>query len=218
MPSGPTLKFSKLLQKLGDDAEARIRAKKKSFGWFLQRARILRNEARAVNSLPIKQDTALRTEKAMMVQGSTFTQQMIGRMLFYNYLPKGKDKLPYYDIYPLIFPIKLYPDGFLGINFHYLPLNLRASLMDALYTLVNDKNINEKTRLKISYEILRDAGRFAAFKPCIKRYLYGYVKSRFLLISPLEWDSAMMLPLAEFKKQSQQKIWEDSRRIINRRH
>ena len=214
---GPTLKFSKLLKRLADNAEARIQAKKKSFGWFMQRARVLRNEARAVNTLPVKQDTALRTESAMMLQASTFTAQMIGRMLFYNYDPKLKEKLPYYDIYPLIFPIKLYPDGFLGINLHYLPLNLRASLMDALYSTVNSKDIDEKTRLKISYEILKGASKFAAFRPCIKRYLYGHVKSRYLLISPLEWDAALMLPLAQFKKQSQQRVWEDSRRIINKR-
>ena len=50
----------------------------------------------------------------------------IGRLNMFLYDPKYKDKLPYYDVFPLVLPIQRYSDGFLGINFHYLTLlNMR---------------------------------------------------------------------------------------------
>ena len=77
----------------------------------------------------------------------------IGKMLFFNYDPKHKDTLPYYDRFPLIFPIELYDDGFLGINMHYLPPLFRARLMDALYETINNQRYNKTSKLKINYNI-----------------------------------------------------------------
>jgi hypothetical protein len=140
---------------------------------------------------------------------------MIGRMILYNYDPKTKEKLKYYDIYPLVFPIKLDSKGFLGINLHYLPLSLRAQLMDALYSLINTKTIKENTRVRLSYDILNGASKFSAFRPCVKRYLYPHVRSQFLMVSPLEWDAVLMLPLQQFVKADIQTVWADSRRMIS---
>ena len=52
-----------------------------------------------------------------------------GRMNMFFYDPKGRKTLPYYDTFPLVLPIESYPDGFLGINFHYLPIPLRLKLL-----------------------------------------------------------------------------------------
>src|SRR4051812_30598339 len=65
---------------------------------------------------------------------SRFGPEDIGTMIMYFYDAKLKDVLPYWDQFPLVFPIEIYDDGFLGINLHYLPPMLRAKLMDALYT------------------------------------------------------------------------------------
>ena len=50
---------------------------------------------------------------------------VIGKMYFFFYDPKHKDKLPIYDKFPLFFPIEIYPDGFLGLKLHYLSTNER---------------------------------------------------------------------------------------------
>lgn len=105
-----------------------------------------------------------------------------GYMYLFKYDPKGKLDLPYYDTFPLIFPIETYNDGFLGINFHYLPYMLRAKLMDALYTITTDKKYNDKTKILATYRILQGASKYSAFKPTVKRYLYNHVRSQFLEI------------------------------------
>lgn len=140
----------------------------------------------------------------------------IGRMYMFAYDAKWKDKLPYWDAFPLIFPIDFKKDGFLGINLHYLPPILRAKLMDELYTKADRKDYNEITRLKISYEILSSASRFKLFRPCIKRYLYSHVKSQFRNIPTEQWDLSLFLPLAKWNSASEEQVWADSRKIIDK--
>lgn len=144
---------------------------------------------------------------------SRFGPEDIGSMISFFYDAKLKDVLPYWDQFPLIFPIEMYDDGFLGINMHYLPPLLRAKLMDALYTVAISKK-DKIQRLKISYEILASAAKFSAFRPCIKRYLKNHVRSRFFYIEPREWDMALMLPTQRFVGATDQKVWQDSRKII----
>jgi hypothetical protein len=134
-----------------------------------------------------------------------------GYMYSFKYDPKHKKTLPYYDVFPLVFPVQQYSDGFLGINFHYLPLPLRAKLMDALYTVASDKRYNEETRILVSYDILKSASKFAMFKPTTKRYLYQHVKTPFLEITAAEWDIALFLPMESFKGASASEVWKDSR-------
>jgi hypothetical protein len=134
-----------------------------------------------------------------------------GQMYAFRYDPKGKQTLPYYDVFPLVFPIESYSDGFLGINFHYLPLALRAKLMDALYSVTSDKRYDENTRLVATYRVLQAASKFKAFRPTIKHYLYAHVRSPFLEITAPEWDIALFLPMESFKKATKETVWKDSR-------
>jgi hypothetical protein len=134
----------------------------------------------------------------------------IGQMYTFWYDAKLKDELPFWDRLPLIFPIELYKDGFLGINLHYLPLPLRAKLMDALYTAMNNTRLDKTTRILISYRILKSASKYRWFKPCVKRYLSSHVQSRFIRIEPREWDMALMLPTERFVKARKQRVWQDS--------
>jgi hypothetical protein len=140
----------------------------------------------------------------------------IGRMYMFFYDPKHKEELPYYDTFPLIFPIEFKPDGFLGINLHYLPHMLRAKLMDALYQTANNKKMDDTTKLKISYSILSTASKYKYFKPCLKHYLWDHVRSRYLNVQPHMWDVALMLPLERFKKATKQRVWKESQEMVNK--
>lgn len=141
-------------------------------------------------------------------------QFRIGNMYLFAYDPKHKDTLPYYDRFPLIFPINKAKGGFLGINMHYLPPILRAKLMDQLYTILNNKNFDETTKLRASYKILAGASKFKEFKPTIKHYLNQHVRTKPAYINPAEWDIALFLPTQKFVGASATKVYADSRKII----
>lgn len=134
----------------------------------------------------------------------------MGKMFFFQYDPKHKATLPYYDNFPLIFMIEAGPDFFYGLNLHYLPYKQRAMLMDALYDLTNNDKMDETTKLKFTYTLLKSAAKYRWFRPCLKKYLKAHVRSRFIEIQSKEWDIALWLPIAQFSKASQSKVWSDS--------
>ena len=165
-----------------------------------------RNRARTTRVAP---DRLIRSDKERLT-----SRVMIGRMYHFFYDPKHKKTLPYYDRFPLIFPFKRVRGGFLGINLHYLPLRLRAKLMDELYTLSRDKRYDENTRLNLSYKILNGAAKYKYFKPCVKHYLTPHVKSRFLEVYAAEWDIALFLPTERFVGANKRAVHADSRKMI----
>jgi hypothetical protein len=132
------------------------------------------------------------------------------------YDPKGKKELPYYDRFPLVFPVDFETDGFYGLNMHYLPPVLRAKLYDSLLELKTkseNENISavELTRIRITYTLLKKAARFRFFKPCFKHYLYKQVRSPFIIVPEEEWNITMFLPSEQFKKATKEQVWKDSR-------
>ena len=144
----------------------------------------------------------------------SLTNPIIGSMYSFSYDPKHKDTLPYYDKFPLIFPFKKVKGGFYGINLHYLPLQLRAKLMDGLYEYANNSRYDETTKIKMNYELLTRAASVKWFKPCVKHYLSDHVRSKFMYIYPSEWDIALFLPTERFAKASKAQVWVDSKRTL----
>lgn len=138
----------------------------------------------------------------------------LGNMYFFAYDPKHKATLPYYDKFPLIFPIDVKPGKIIGLNFHYLPLRLRAKLMDALYDNVTNERYDDTTKMKISYGVLKSASKYKEFKPTIKMYLTPHIRSRLIYVHPSEWDIALWLNVAQFEKKTQTQVWAESRKGI----
>ena len=136
----------------------------------------------------------------------------IGKMYFYFYDPKTKDTLPYYDRFPLVIPIESYKDGFLGLNLHYIHPKQRLILLDKLSETATNDKFDSKTKLRVSYSYLAGASRAFEATPCIKRYLYSHIQSRFLEISADEWDIAAMLPVETFVGATTSKVYADSRK------
>lgn len=136
---------------------------------------------------------------------------VIGSMFLFQYDAKHKETLPYWDMFPLVFPIEMDSKGFLGINLHYLPPNLRASLFNSLTRLKSNRKGQD---LAINYQILSKYSSMSYFRPCVKRYLYGHVRSKFMYIEPEEWPIAIFLPLQKFQKASAGKVYADSRKVL----
>lgn len=81
-----------------------------------------------------------------------------GSLIRYRYIPKFKKKLLVYDKEPLTIVLELKPDGFYGINLHYLD--------DTTHKNILDQKITVKDILK-SPKILQ----------FIHRYLYSHIQS-----------------------------------------
>ena len=149
------------------------------------------------------------SQSELLRDGKLTGRVNFGRLNMYVYDPKYKDKLPYYDVFPLVLPIGGIPGGFLGINFHYLPYALRARLLDRLEKFT--KGSKDDARILASYSGLKNVG---LVKPTLKRYLNTKVRSRFRRIDSEDFLTALMLPVQRFRKSNVNKVWSDSRKMI----
>ena len=70
--------------------------------------------------------------RSMIRAGDHSTRPIYGIMNLYYYMPKYEKTLPYYDVFPLVIPIKRLPGGFLGLNFHYLSVPMRVKLLEII--------------------------------------------------------------------------------------
>ena len=157
------------------------------------------------------QNLSVDANTLMQDKDSLKDSTIIGKMYFYYYDPKTKEKLQYYDRFPLVIPVEEYKDGFLGLNLHYIHPKNRVILLDKLSETLSNNKYDEKTKFRVSYDFLKSASKAFEATPCIKRYLFNHVKSRFLQINADEWDIAALLPVEDFKGASMSQVYNDSR-------
>ena len=186
-----TMAVSNFIQKVLDDARGRPR----STEWYKDKIR----EFGKPGAMDLIRD------------GKRASRPFFGRLNMFFYDPKHKKKLPYYDTFPLVLPIERYSDGFLGINFHYLPIPLRVRLLDKLVDFSNNEKFDETTTIDANYARLKNIN---LIKPTIHRYLAGQTKSDFRRIDADEFTVAVLLPVQRFKKASVREVWKDSRGMI----
>ena len=138
----------------------------------------------------------------------------LGKMYFFAYDAKHKDKLPYWDAAPLVIPISETKTSIIGLNLHYLPIPYRAKLLDALYDLLTNDKMDDTTRIRVTYQMLQSAAKYRYFRPCIKEYLKSNFQSRFIEVPVAYWETAIFLPVADWQKASKDDVYKDSLRII----
>jgi len=134
-----------------------------------------------------------------------------GYMYHFVYDAKNKDKLPFYDTFPLIIAVQTAPGGFYGLNLHYLHPMTRALFLDKLMDVANKTEFDEKTRFKLNYNLISAGKRFKEFKPCFKHYLFEHIDSRIMLVPSQEWETAIFLPTERFENADKRQVWRESK-------
>ena len=123
-----------------------------------------------------------------------------GGMYTYAYDPKTKEKLKFYDSFPLIICLQIVKGGWYGVNLHYLPPSLRAEVL-----------------WQIGYKKLGLARVAKAMSldpravPAMKRYLFNHCQTTPKYIPKEEWEIAIQLPFENFQKATLKQVWRDSR-------
>jgi hypothetical protein len=177
---------------------------KKSRSWFDNQVTLLTRQN-------------LTPQKVLAGNPDQLTTTLVpGNLYMYGYDPKLKAELPYYDRFPLVFPFRKTPNGFIGLNMHYLPYNLRIMLLDRLLVFKTNNRMDETTRLKYSWATIDGVSKFDAAIPCVKQYLSGHVKTQFRKIDSADWATAMLLPVERFVGASKQEVWTESKRKMRR--
>ena len=195
-----------MADKIATDFISSIKAKsKKAIEWF---RKIVKETQRT--AFP-----ATTGRKEIMTDrniGIRTGKPVIGKLYLFQYSAKWKDILPYWDMWPLIFPFARTANGFYGINLHYLAPNARAALMIRLIKAQGGSGkMDENFKLKLNYNIITS---FKPAIPCIKRYLFKQVQGKGLYgISGEDWSYAAAMPLHKFQKESAKYVWGQSKKF-----
>lgn len=174
---------------------------KQGQGWFRQQIRDIKKNRFNKYQFIINghQDTVRRLE--------------VGKLYFFEYVAKyggmGSDiptsqQLPVWDRYPLVLPFTTAPNGFIGINLHYLPIRARAWLLDKLLGTANIP----ANKLRINWQILSSLSHIDIGQYATHRYLLNHITSPFRLVRIDDYANAIMLPFAGW--------YGKDRRLVNR--
>lgn len=190
-----------LLQKLQNAAQARKLDKfsSGSYNWY-------RNKVRAIGGDTARDEIMSYAKRKNPMKSNPSP----GKMFTFVYDAKHKDKLPYWDAFPLIILLDIKGDHFYGVNMHYASPKMRAILFDKLLSITNNKRYDDSTKINLSYNLIKAAGKFGPFKPLFKKYLFSHVQSRITYIEPEDWEMALFLPTADFRKASNSKVWSET--------
>lgn len=169
---------------------------KKSVQWYQAQVRKLGN---------INTNQLLR-------QGKLTNRVIPGFMYLFGYDPKLKESLPYYDTFPLVLPFRSVQGGFLGLNIHYIPYMLRMRMLEYLHRYASDEDMDEKTRLRFSWNIISGSSRLKPLQACIKHYLTEHIQTRYLNIPYNDWIIASQLPIEGFVGANKSIVWRTERR------
>ena len=148
-----------------------------------------------------------------------------GMMNLFYYRPKGAEKLPYYDIFPLVIPIgRRLNDGFVGINFHYLSVPQRWLLLERLSMFQVPSELDAFDSEEGGGDVMAlfwsKIRRKRGVKPIVRRYLTKNIQSRFLKIELSEMLIALAIPMERFytgkwggkKRYLAEKVYRQTRR------
>ena len=150
-----------------------------------------------------------------------------GMMNLFYYRPKGAEKLPYYDVFPLVIPLgRRLNDGFVGINFHYLSVPQRWLLLERLSMFQVPSELDAFDTEEGGGDVMAlfwsKIRRKRGVKPIVRRYLTKYIKSYFLKIELSEMLIALSIPMERFytgkwggkKRYRAEKVFRQTRREI----
>lgn len=171
-----------------------------SSSWFKQQAILLKQTG-------ITGRRALRDN-----DNSNWDHKIVpGKLYLYMYDAKHKATLPYWDKFPLVFPLHQTKDGtgFYGLNMHYLPYEYRIKILNQLIEIDLSKNTDRK-KLILSWQLITNASKLKFLEPCLHMYLYSHLQSGLKQIYPKDWATAMLLPVQQFVGASNTKVWRES--------
>jgi hypothetical protein len=171
-----------------------------SLEWFRQNLRSIRMSSGAI------QETFRKSYQAKYA-----SRVELGRIYMYMYDAKWKEKLPYWDRFPLVIPFRRANRGFYGVNLHYIQPLHRALLMQEVYeNFLSNDNFDDETLIRIRYATIMSVTRLKYARPCIKRYLTNHIDSRIIDVPIDQWDMVAMIPSQQFNVNANS-VYKDSR-------
>lgn len=170
---------------------------KESRTWFNNQVALMRKGRLTANKLLANSETLTTSIRP-------------GALYLFMYDPKFKETLPYYDMFPLVFPFAPAKGGVLGLNLHYLPYPERFALFKKLIE-INGKPLTDNIKMNFSWQMITAMAKTQHAGACVKHYLNEHVASPFMKIDSKDWTTVQLMPVEKFVGATKEAVWRDSR-------
>lgn len=160
------------------------------------------------------EDTEEFTKKYKNLKSQLLPARSIVAGCFYSFRYEAKT-VNEYDRFPMIMALESDSTGFLGMNFHYLPLPMRFALFESMMPLIVPVPVIQRSRIYLTYQQLKRR-QFIGKAVTIKRYNFAQLRSGVVFISPVEWPVALAYPSESFINTNRVQVWRKSQ-TYNRR-
>jgi hypothetical protein len=80
--------------------------------------------------------------------------------------------------------------------------------------LASDETLSETTKIRTSWNIIGNASKYPEVSPCVKRYNFLNVRSKFLKINPQDWKTSVLLPLESFQGRTKNTVFKNSKEYM----
>jgi hypothetical protein len=124
-----------------------------------------------------------------------------GKMFTFGYDAKHKKTLPYWDRFPLIIVLDVGPQGFLGLNFHYLAPKQREVFLNKIMKFATK---SKQSKFNITWDAVK---KIPGADKMIHKYLYSQVKTTMLESPSSEWENVIYLPYQKFVGAKASSVW-----------
>mgnify|MGYP000122495626 CR=1 FL=1 len=133
-----------------------------------------------------------------------------GKIYTYDYDPKYKDKLSFYDNRPIMFCIghietKAGNRNAFGINLSFIPPKYRAAILQKIWKVFNNKIIEKneeyladgkkyQKEMPIYYSVCQYILRESGFEFALRSYIYDQMESEPMIINYSDWYRILSFP------------------------
>jgi hypothetical protein len=132
---------------------------------------------------------------------------IVGKLFYFHYEAEtaGDKERGVFDEFPMVFIFnstksKEGKQVLWGLNLHYATPAERAILYMKLLKLKNTKGWTEKTKLRVSWALIKQVAAHPVYTKCVHAYRVDRMKSRMIEIEPYDWEVAVFLQLQRWKK------------------
>lgn len=172
----------------------------------------------------VAKDFNVRNQRKQLFETTAYRKRgagaiEIGRMYLYHYdaIDEG-GKLPYWDMFPLVFffnrsTSKAGKALLHGLNLHYLPPRLRYKLFLELLKLKTSKKYTPRAKLRLQYETIKAASASGYYAPCVKTYRVDHIKSHMVEIPANDWEICTFLNIDQWVKGTRNQVYKDALKI-----
>jgi hypothetical protein len=131
-----------------------------------------------------------------------------GKLYFFFYNePLYRDKLPFYDTFPLLLLLHRKGSNIFGCNLHYLPPRIRLSKFLELMQYTNQNKLSWRTNIVLDYDKLINSDTWDILRPTFRQYRLNRIQGNCINIPAQDWPIAINLPVERFKKMDRRTIW-----------